>query len=298
MAICFNDAKLLWRARWSGSDFSELMTVGHLSLFLHPQEVRELKAEFKIKIPAAPKAPLLRYKFGDYSDEFLTQFLGVNTLDILDVSAYEGATIIHDLNQPLPESFWEKYTAVIDCGSLEHVFNFPVAIENMMRLARVGGSLFITTPCNNLCGHGFYQFSPELMFRVFTAGNGFELKDLFLFEARFPSVELTANHRVFQVFDPEQVQDRVGVLSKGPIMMMVHAIKKKAVKPFSNWPLQSDYRPLWSSIDAEEPSNRNPSVLRNIFNRLPFSLQVKIKGYREARKFSFSNRQSFKRAHL
>ena len=30
-----------------------------------------------------------------------------------------------------------------------------------MALPKVGGDVYICTPANNLCGHGFYQFSPE-----------------------------------------------------------------------------------------------------------------------------------------
>ena len=32
------------------------------------------------------------------------------------------------------------------------------------------------TPANNFFGHGFYQFTPELFFRIFSAANGFEVE--------------------------------------------------------------------------------------------------------------------------
>jgi hypothetical protein len=47
---------------------------------------------------------------------------------------------------------------VIETGSLDHIFNFPVAISNLMQMTRVGGSVFLTTVANNLCGHGFSGF--------------------------------------------------------------------------------------------------------------------------------------------
>jgi hypothetical protein len=34
------------------------------------------------------------------------------------------------------------------------------------------------TPANNQMGHGFYQFSPELFFRVFSQENGYLLRAL------------------------------------------------------------------------------------------------------------------------
>ena len=55
---------------------------------------------------------------------------------------------------------------VIDGGLLEHVFDFPTAIRNCMRMVRQGGHLILNLPVNNFPGHGFYRFSPELVFRV------------------------------------------------------------------------------------------------------------------------------------
>jgi 2-polyprenyl-3-methyl-5-hydroxy-6-metoxy-1,4-benzoquinol methylase len=79
---------------------------------------------------------------------------------VLDASPYEGADTIHDMNTPVPEAWHGRYDVV--SGSLEHIFNFSVAIANLANMLRVGGTIFVTTPVNNLMGHGVYQFSPEL----------------------------------------------------------------------------------------------------------------------------------------
>src|SRR5688500_15249018 len=57
-----------------------------------------------------------------YADAFLAE-LGAASVVSVDASAYEGATYIHDLNEPLPDELKRRFTAVIDAGSLEHVFN-------------------------------------------------------------------------------------------------------------------------------------------------------------------------------
>jgi len=41
---------------------------------------------------------------------------------------------------------------VIDSGSLEHIYNFPVAIANCMKMVKVGGSFFIFNMANNHMG--------------------------------------------------------------------------------------------------------------------------------------------------
>ena len=64
-----------------------------------------------------------------------------------------------------------QFDVVYDGGTLEHVFNFPVALRNAMELLRPGGRLFTIHTCaNNLCGHGFYQFSRELFYRTLSQG--------------------------------------------------------------------------------------------------------------------------------
>jgi hypothetical protein len=126
---------------------------------------------------------------------------------VLDASPYEGADTIHDMNTPVPEVWHGRYDVVIDSGSLEHIFNFSVAIANLANMLRVGGTIFVTTPANNLMGHGFYQFSPELMFWVFSESNGFAVHKILLVEAGYPSVELMRNHTVYEVTDPKHVRE-------------------------------------------------------------------------------------------
>lgn len=60
-------------------------------------------------------------------------------VDSIDISDYENATIEQDMNQPIPEHLKLQYDTVIDRGSLEHIFNFPVSIKNCMSLIKPGG---------------------------------------------------------------------------------------------------------------------------------------------------------------
>ena len=73
-------------------------------------------------------------------------------------------------------------TMLLDGGTLEHVFNFPVALQNAKNLIEIGGHYIGMSPSNQTSGHGFYQFSPELWFRVFGEGSGFTLKKLSKFQ--------------------------------------------------------------------------------------------------------------------
>ena len=79
--------------------------------------------------------------------------------------------IIADRNDPdaLKSALSGKqFDLVFDGGTLEHVFNFSTALKNCMHMVKPHGRFVSVTLPNNWCGHGFYQFSPELFFRALT----------------------------------------------------------------------------------------------------------------------------------
>jgi hypothetical protein len=107
VGIAFHDARMLWEASGRGQTFRCTLTIGHLSLYLHPSEVRYFQDAFFARKGALPNA-LSAYQLNDYSDAFLREALGAESLDIMDISAYEGATILHDLNRPVPQGLWNR----------------------------------------------------------------------------------------------------------------------------------------------------------------------------------------------
>src|ERR1039458_10086781 len=75
--------------------------------------------------------------FDQHFIEPLLQRLGASRIESLDNSTYEQATIIHDLNQPIPGHLRLSFSCVLDGGAIEHVFNFPQAIRNCMEMVAV-----------------------------------------------------------------------------------------------------------------------------------------------------------------
>jgi hypothetical protein len=291
VGILYADADALWKARLAGVSFRTTLTVGHQTLYLHPPELLRLQREFTKAFPDRRAAPLADYRFGAFSDEFMTEFLEVESLTILDISDYESAGLIHDLNQPVALELHEHFDAVIEAGSLEHIFNFPIAVGNLMRMLKVGGFMYVTVPANNLCGHGFYQFSPELMFRVFTADNGFELKRVMLAEARFPGMAPTC--RVYEVADPARVGSRVRLLSSRPAMVMVEARKISTAELFQPAPQQSDYVAAWATKGPRPTPHA--SVARRLWRMLPVAVRDRLIAYRDMRACRLSNAKNYRR---
>lgn len=185
--------------------------------------------------PGAPEA-CLRSR-GGYA-EGVFEMLGAHGVRSLDASTYEGATDIHDLNEPLGDrdDLRASFSAVVDGGTLEHVFNFPVALRTAMELVAANGHLLVMTPTNDQDGHGFFQFSPEVFFRAVGPENGFTIEHCFVKED---------HGNWFAVKDPAIVGRRVEFRTRHSSTLFV-AARRVEVRPiFSSWPQQSDYAQAW-----------------------------------------------------
>lgn len=68
-----------------------------------------------------------------YCEEFLRQ-VGARDITSIDASGYERASIVHDMNLPIGSELRRRFSVLIDGGTLEHIFNFPVAIRNCMEM--------------------------------------------------------------------------------------------------------------------------------------------------------------------
>lgn len=290
MGLNFADIKNMAEHFRPNSDNKSVITFGRLQVFLHKNEIKHLEKIF-FDDPTALRY-LRGYCWGANCEELFASLFKCAIVDSLDISGYQGATIIHDLQHPISNELYGKYDLVVDGGTLEHIFNFPVAMSNALRLARVGGIVYSNTPSNNLSGHGFYQFSPELMYRVMSHNNGMTIILNRIGIAPFPSTEKTSFHPVYDVVNPDAVKSRVGLLSSRPVYMMIMARKTHDAEPFAQPVLQSDYVRIWDKIgDAQ---NR-PTGLRQLFYRLPLPLQQLIGGCVELYQYSLVNSKFYRR---
>lgn len=228
MAIERNCATLMLKARREGVTFGRSLMLGHQGLRLSRTEYDR----FLHLAGAQAETPMPAYADG------LFRALGATQVDVMDFSDYEGANLLHDLNQPIPDVHRAGFDVVVDGGTLEHVFNFPVAIRNCMEMVRPGGRFFSATIPNNWCGHGFYQFSPELFFRVLSAENGFRVEGMYL-------AELDAS-RWWRIRDPAEARSRVELVNDRPVFLLVQAVRESVVPIFSRTPQQSDYVAAWT----------------------------------------------------
>ena len=78
------------------------------------------------------------------------------------------------VNLAVPSTLQIRANTIIDIGTIEHVSNPHVVLQNYVSWLDVGGHLFIHTPVRGYLGHGLFTFSPEYI-PATLRHNGFEI---------------------------------------------------------------------------------------------------------------------------
>jgi hypothetical protein len=219
--------------------FGRVATIGRQGLFLDKSEVRSL-----IDVGAD-------YQHEKYCDSLLRRHFGAKYVDSWDFSDYEGASHIADMNKPLKDVS-STYDTVIDAGSLEHVYNIPQALSNVSELCCDGGQILHILPANNFCGHGFWQFSPELFFSLYCESNGYLGTRVFL----------ASEYRTdiwYEVDKPKHGQ-RANVVSFTPVLVLCRTIKSHMCCHESVQ--QSDYIHIWQQDKSIQPQIKTRPMWR------------------------------------
>jgi SAM-dependent methyltransferase len=258
MGIDIHNLNLLAHAQDIGVRFDRTLAAGRQALFIEDHELERHRRSRKLPRLVEPASSSSGPR---YFEPLMHQWFGAAVADSVDASPYENARLIHDMNLTWPADSVEResYDAVLDFGCLEHVFNFPVAWRNCVDLCRVGGHVFHSLPANNLSGHGFYQFSPELFFNLYQPANGFELKGLW-FAVKGDS------RNWWKVANPMEVKRRVNLRNSHEVYVLVIAKKLREIEPLAA-PQQSDYvqdewlrSPQGSGAAAGAPNARRSIV--------------------------------------
>lgn len=265
MAIQFNDVKLLLWAKNLGVNFAKTLTLGRQGFLCSPRRLKAVLRNFGYRATLKEiDTCFARPSMGPlYADAFL-RLLGAQAITSVDRSDFEGASLLHDLNDPFPEAYQGQFDFVFDGGTLEHVFHYPAALSHCLDVVRIGGHFLTVAPANNLTGHGFYQISPELFFRVFSVENGFMIRKVVIFDtAKTDSV-------FFDVKDPAVTGRRTELICSRP-MQLAALVQRIALRPLLlQRPQQSDYAALWDEHSKKTGQRAMPH--NGLFYRIRVAL--------------------------
>jgi hypothetical protein len=281
--------EFLVEAAADGVAFTRTLTIGRQKLVASPGRIWKILREQRVAPPLAKSDFRRQLGWTGWADS-LFYLLGASEVDAMDASDYEGATLIHDLNIPVPADLNERFDVVFDGGSLEHIFNVPAALQSYMEMVNVGGRLFVVIPANNYFGHGFYQFSAELFFRAFSEENGYSVERVLLCHEHNDAVRRfgdrvvvpNAPHgRRYEVVDPRTVGERISLVDEKPSMLFVQAKRIARSSIFRLYPQQSDYEAEWrihqTTEVSAEPVGRREGVLHLLAHKyVPPSIRARV----------------------
>ncbi len=273
MAIDPPALRFLLDARRAGADFTAMLCLGRQQLWLSRRELERAFADYgdrlsRVQLEDSLSDPDPRGResagspMGRIADSVLGH-LGAQSVDSLDASEFEGASVIADFNEPLDPSLEERYSVVFDGGTREHVFDAATSLRNCMRAVARGGHFLAVSPWDGHGVHGFYQFTPEFYYRALDRRSGFEIERLLASDGR----------RWWEVTDPAVLGRRIrSAAFIRPTYLYVRARRVEITAPLRELPQQSDYAAEWQgrASAVAPPQGRIVGTAKRVMRPLPF----------------------------
>jgi SAM-dependent methyltransferase len=216
---------------------------------IHRQANSDWSATAMVEAASCSPDPAIRGKQ-------LLHSLGFSHVDVLDVSDFEGANVLLDLNSAqVPGAGLATYDLILDHGSIEHVFNLPNALSTLWNLLRVNGRIFHSSPGSNFFDHGFYSLSPTF-FHDFYTENGWEIERIEVFR-------MSREPNCVPFYTPYSPGVMDGLSYGGLDAHMYGTVcvaVKRDVSTADKWPMQSRYKrnEAWrtgSVAQADKPAS-------------------------------------------
>lgn len=178
------------------------------------------------------------------SDSALFALLGVPRLLSLDHSDYEGADIIHDLTEPLPDTLTGFADFVVDGSTLDNTFDPARTVTNFADFLKPGGRLLMINQYSN--HHSPYVLLPPLWYLDYFTMNRFV--DCKVYVVLYPQATggSTGHHSNIFCIDLRCLLDKERQVSAfvSDWEMGVIVLAEKGVDSTSNvYPSQQHYRP-------------------------------------------------------
>jgi hypothetical protein len=220
-----------------------VLTLGPQTVPMKRKEVDSLftkKERLKppsIEIPKTPKqdqAPI-EYFFSKFPIERL-ESIGFDNAD--------GGSILHDLNQPVPDSLLGQYDFILDGGTFDHLVNIGTALTTVVKLLKPGGRIFQYNAASNYIGTAYISFGPD-MFYDFYVQNGFA--DCKVYLARECSDHVNGPWDIFYLR-----QGRTKDLNCGKKQMVIVLAEKGDKSTWDKVPVEHAYRPPAMQVEFKK----------------------------------------------
>ena len=284
MGVTFHEFKFLEYIT-KNQTLGNVLTLGRQELILNENDLKKLNV-------------IKNKNFVEkYSDKILIENFNATSITSLDNSNFEGASIVFDMNLPL-KNLNRQFDTIIDFGTSEHIFNVPQSLQNVSDLCKKEGLILHCLPANNNCGHGFWQFSPELFFSLYSKKNGFLDTEIFLFDSY--------NKYEWWKINPQKPGERLELSSE--VSLYVAVKTKKNCERTKQLVQQSDYTFRWDNDELIKKKilkkktisfiwKRSKDFLKKIWFKLilPQRISEKIEGKKITKKKFFEKNKYIKK---
>jgi SAM-dependent methyltransferase len=182
-----------------------------------------------------------------YGERFF-EALGLGPVTSMDMTDFEGATVLHDLNEPVCAELLNRFGLIYDGGTTEHVFDVATCMSNIAQMLRSGGVFASCVPANGWFAHGFYQFGPELVYGYWKHGRGFDVRTCSMLPEMPRDKELP-------IPDPSPTGRRPRMRGKVPNqrVYLYYEVQKGAEAKLHGRGLQTDYVTRWKRHGSRVP---------------------------------------------
>ena len=286
-------AKLLVREHLHKPLPDNVLTLGRQTISMSYEQVLEL---FKQEGYIPPEKILdnikpyldeeTRYGKGNnyITDKVFFGLLGIKNIKSMDVTDYENADIIHNLNYPIPNDLIGQFDFIIDGGTFDHLFDVRVAFENIVKLLRPGGRILQWNAASNFTGAAYISFGPDMFFDYYTINRFADCKvyiaevndpgqqefwDFFIFDGNSEYALFKSNKFQMTVVFAEKDLD-----STGDIMPVQRQYRDERLTEFfenSRHNIQKSNRKFWCGNKQQkipQKSNTNKNFKEYIKNLL------------------------------
>jgi len=276
MGILKSDIELICKQKKITKNLfrGKTLVIGQQSIYANEFECKKIILKHNIKFIDNFKHQketniqhFINHNADNINSSFFFTLLGSNNVNHLDISKYENADIILDLNEKIPNKYKNKFDNIVDFGTIEHVYNTPNVLFNYINMLKKNGFLIISTKSSNAIDHGFFSFSPTF-FHDFFSINGFKILKTYLIK-RSPYYA----NKSESIYEYKKTHLENPIVSSKNIDLIIFLKKNKSIKNVKI-PLQYYYKKLFK---IKKNKNKNiynlKDFVKNIISYLPFFIQ-------------------------
>jgi hypothetical protein len=253
---------------------SRLLTIGKQGICFTIDELRIWSHQCNFMLNDSHLALAVTEKRPLSDGEFFKS-LGFLTVDSMDCSEYEGASIICNLNNDAPETLHNRFDVIYDGGSTEHMFNTAKALENYNKMLKVGGLMIHSLPSTGCMDHGFYMYSPTLFYDYYRQNNW----DILSFQLINLPLGNYSTWKIYEYEEPGPSLENIDFKDRWTIFFIA---EKSAYSTHNNDIEQHFFKKLWqcdtgNNLETGPTTSKRVSTIRKLYRILTLrSIRKKI----------------------